>query len=282
MIEIQQYNSNNRMKAVDPGPLVTLTTDFGLADHYVGTMKGVLLSRCPGARIVDISHDIPPFSIHVAAYTIDQAAGYFPHATIHVIVVDPGVGTARKPLLLEALGQRFIAPDNGVLSLVGVRDPNASARELANRDLWLPSVSSTFHGRDVFAPVAAALASGAAKAEDVGPKLGSIELLSDLQPQETTPGRWRGRLLSIDRFGNAITNFRSSAFEAISSRPFALQIASSRVSKFQKTFTGAPSSVCFAYFGSSGYIEIGMYQKSAAARLKASPGDLLELKLLPK
>src|SRR5437764_13072302 len=117
------------MKPLHPGPLVTLTTDFGLADHYVGTMKGVLLSRCPGVRIADISHEIAPFSIHSGAYAIDQAAPFFPPGTIHVIVVDPGVGTARKAVLVEALGQIFMAPDNGILSMIISRDPNAKARE---------------------------------------------------------------------------------------------------------------------------------------------------------
>src|SRR5581483_10205191 len=129
-------------------PIVTFTTDFGLADHYAGTMKGVLLSRCPEARLVDISHEIPPFSIHAGAYAIDQAAPYFPPRTVHVVVIDPGVGTARRAVLLEALGQYFIAPDNGVLSMIAARDKNWRAFEIANPALWASSPSSTFHGRD--------------------------------------------------------------------------------------------------------------------------------------
>ena len=155
-------------------PIVTLTTDFGLADHYVGTMKGVILSRCPGAQLVDISHEIPPFSIFSAAYTIDQAALYFPPGTVHLIVVDPGVGTPRRALCAEALGHLFVAPDNGVLSLVAARDANLRARELTNRELWLRTPSATFHGRDIFAPAAAALASGSARFEDVGPDRKSV------------------------------------------------------------------------------------------------------------
>src|ERR1700761_6608992 len=120
------------MSASRVPPIVTLTTDFGLADHYVGTMKGVILSRCPEAQLVDISHEIPPFSIYSAAYTIDQAAPNFPAGTVHLIVVDPGVGTARRGLCAEALGQVFVAPDNGVLSLIAARDANLRARELTN------------------------------------------------------------------------------------------------------------------------------------------------------
>jgi S-adenosylmethionine hydrolase len=268
------------MKPLHSGPLVTLTTDFGLADHYVGTMKGVLLSRCPGMRIIDISHEIAPFSLYSGAYTIDQAAPYFPPGTIHVIVVDPGVGTTRKALLVEALGQFFIAPDNGVLSMILDRDPNAKAREITNRDLWLSSPSSTFHGRDIFAPVAAALAGGATHAENVGPIIPRIELLPDLHPRQEKPGEWQGKLLSIDRFGNAITNFRAAAFSSIASCRFSLHVGRRRIARFHPTFGEAPDGLCFAYFGSSGYIELGVKQQSAAAVLKAAPGDLVTLQSL--
>jgi hypothetical protein len=267
------------MKPFQPGPVVTLTTDFGLADHYVGTMKGVLLTRCPSVRIIDISHEIPPFSIHSGAYTIDQAAPYFPAGTIHVIVVDPGVGTARKPLLLDALGQWFIAPDNGVLSMIIGRDQKANAREITNRDLWLNSPSSTFHGRDIFAPAAAALASSAANAEKIGPIVGKIELLPDLYARQVKPGQWKGKLLSIDRFGNAITNFSIAAFTIIASSRFSLHVGRHRITAFQATFGEAPDGVCFAYFGSSGYIELAVKQQSAAALLNASAGDRVTLRL---
>lgn len=260
-------------------PVVTLTTDFGLADHYAGTMKGVLLSHAPGVFIVDISHDIAPFSIFSGAYTIDQAAPYFPSGTIHVIVVDPGVGTSRKPILLEALGQFFIAPDNGVLSLVFTRQKSAKAYEITNRSLWLTSPSSTFHGRDIFAPVAAALASGAARPDEVGPALANIELLRDLEARAIKPRLWKGKLLSIDRFGNSITNFRASRFAEIARRPFTMRCGRRRITRFQTTFGEAPKGVCFAYFGSSGYIELGMNQRSAAAFLGAAPGDSISLQL---
>ena len=267
------------MKPVHPGSLVTLTTDFGLADHYVGSMKGVLLSRCPGVRIIDISHDVPPFSIYSGAYTIDQAAPYFPAGTIHVIVIDPGVGTARKPILLEAMNQFFIAPDNGVLSMISARDAKAEARELTNRDLWLTSPSSTFHGRDIFAPVAAALASDVANAQKVGPILTKLELLPDLDARQIKPGRWEGKLLSIDRFGNAITNFRVDAFRKLPSSRFSMRVRKHGITTFKSTFGDAPEGVCFAYFGSSGYLELAVKQQSAAALLNASAGDRVTLRL---
>src|SRR5262245_47634357 len=141
-------------------PILTLTTDFGLSDHYVGTMKGVILGICPEARIVDVSHDITPFEIGEGAYVIAQAYRYFPKKTVHVVVVDPGVGTARRPVLMEAAGQYFIAPDNGVLSMVQLRERGAKFRLVSNSKYFLPKVSTTFHGRDIFAPVAAHLAAG--------------------------------------------------------------------------------------------------------------------------
>ncbi len=155
--------------------IITLTTDFGLSDHYVGTMKGVILSRCPQIVIVDITHDLPAFSILAGAYTISQAARFFPPGTIHVIVVDPGVGTCRKPILAEAAGHLFIAPDNGVLTLILAEDKQAVVREITNRAFWRHSPSETFHGRDIFAPAAAVIASGAETAENAGPVLSTPE-----------------------------------------------------------------------------------------------------------
>jgi S-adenosyl-L-methionine hydrolase (adenosine-forming) len=260
-------------------PIITLTTDFGLADHYVGTMKGVILSRCPEARLVDISNEIPPFSIYAAAYTIDQASPFFPPGTVHLVVVDPGVGTARRGLCAEALGQYFVAPDNGVLSLLALRDGKMRARELTNRELWLPWISPTFHGRDIFAPTAAALASGAARFEDVGPMVSRTEGLADLQPRQIEPGVWLARILSVDRFGNAITNLKTSDFARVALAEFAIEIGPHRVDTFSRTFGDATPDVCFAFFGSSGYIELGINQQSAGGRLGISAGDRMTLRM---
>jgi S-adenosylmethionine hydrolase len=270
------------MLSVSKPPIITLTTDFGLTDHYVGVMQGVLLSRCPDAYLVDITHEIPPFSLYGGAYAVDQAAPYFPPATVHLVVVDPGVGTARKPLLVEALGQIFVAPDNGVLSLIAARDVNLRAREITNSDLWLPNPSNTFHGRDIFAPVAAAIACGSAQVQDVGPTLDNIQLLPDLEPVQQDQGVWRGKVLSVDRFGNVITNFKAANFKA----KFSLRIGSREVRKFRQTFgnvrgpaTGDTSdTLCFVYAGSSGYLEVGMNRRSAATSLQVSPGDSITLR----
>ena len=153
-------------------PTLTLTTDFGLGDHFVGTMKGVILGICPEAQIVDISHDVTPFEIAEGAYLIAQAWRYFLKKTVHVVVVDPGVGTARRPILVEAGGQYFIGPDNGVLSMVYLQE-KSNVRLISNEKYFRHPVSKTFHGRDIFAPVAAHLAGGipAARCAATGAKM---------------------------------------------------------------------------------------------------------------
>src|SRR5579862_4476446 len=141
-------------------PLITLTTDFGLSDHYVAAMKGVILGICPRAQIVDISHTVSPFEIAEGAYVIAQAYPCFPEKTVHVVVVDPGVGSARRPILLEAAGQYFVAPDNGVLAMVYSASDQYKVRLISNEKLFRHPVSRTFHGRDIFSPVASHLAAG--------------------------------------------------------------------------------------------------------------------------
>jgi S-adenosyl-L-methionine hydrolase (adenosine-forming) len=268
------------MEPVCPNPVITLTTDFGLEDHYVGTMKGVILARCPHPSIVDISHNVPPFSIWSGAYTIDQAAPYFPAGTIHVVVIDPGVGTDRKPILVQALQQYFIAPDNGVLSLVLRRETGpVIVREIANPDLWLPQSSSTFHGRDLFAPAAAALAAGTMSVERVGPVVNYLEVLDRITASQSGPQQWVGAVLSVDHFGNVITNFKACDIGSLADGSFELQTSKQSVSTLRETFGGAPPGACFAYLGSSGYIELGINQGNASHALQLAPGDSLLLRL---
>src|SRR5258708_9747986 len=145
-------------------PIITLTTDFGLSDHFAGTMKGVILGICPAAEIIDISHEVGAFAVTEAAFLLAQAYRYFPRGTVHVVVIDPGVGTSRRPILAEAKGQRFVAPDNGVLSMVYAREKH-KVRWVTAEKYFLRPVSQTFHGRDIFSPAAAHLARGVAPAE---------------------------------------------------------------------------------------------------------------------
>jgi S-adenosylmethionine hydrolase len=262
---------------VEPAsPIITLLTDFGLKDHYVGTMKGVISAIAPLARLIDISHEIPPFSVHEGAYALAQSAPFFPAGTVHLVVVDPGVGTERRAILAEANNQLFVAPDNGVLTLV-LRATGYQGRELTNQSLWRPSPSSTFHGRDIFAPVAAALAGGKARPEDVGPVIQDLVLLPNLAPVCTNDQIWRGVVLSVDRFGNVITNFPTSTLLGGVQKGFLLRAGTRQITRVCKTFGSASAGELFVYAGSSGYLEIGINQASAAATLDVHAGEAIEL-----
>jgi S-adenosylmethionine hydrolase len=258
-------------------PVITLTTDFGLSDHYAGTMKCVIAGICSNAEIIDITHEIAPADLVSGAYTISQAAAFSPPGTIHVIVVDPGVGTARKAIAVRNSGQTFIAPDNGVLSLVVPKSPVA-ARELTNPSLFLPEISNTFHGRDIFAPSAAHLASGDIAWESVGPELRDITTIPELEATRESATRWKGLVLSVDRFGNVITNFRQSLFPVETNR-FTLLIKSHQIDHFYSTFGHAKGSEIFTYVGSSGYLETAINRGSAASVLGVKPGDSLTLEI---
>lgn len=259
-------------------PIITLTTDFGLTDHYVGTMQGVILGICPDAQIVNITHEIPSFSTLDAAYAIAQSAPYFPAKSIHVVVVDPGVGSSRRAIVVEAKDRLFIGPDNGVFTLVLEGDENAVVREITAAKFCLQTPSTTFHGRDIFAPVAAYLASGRFEPQECGPKILTPVLLPQLIASQATDGHWSGLILSVDRFGNLITNLRSTQLESsLEAGAFALQLGPHRVTKLCHTFSEATGTEPFLYFGSSGYIEIGINQGSAAAVLGGQVGQSISL-----
>src|SRR5689334_23263200 len=198
-------------------PLITLTTDFGTADHFVGTMKGVMLGIAPRARLVDITHDIGPFEVSEGAFTIAQAYSYFPKGTIHVVVVDPGVGSTRRPLLAQMGGQYFIAPDNGVLSMIFARE-KSKVRHITTERYFLRPVSRTFHGRDIFAPVAAHLASGVPPAR-FGKLIDDCLRLTFERPNQTGKNAWSGSVLKVDRFGNLITNLHVDEVTNLQVRP---------------------------------------------------------------
>ena len=254
--------------------MITLTTDFGLSDHYVGVMKGVILGIAPTARIVDLSHEVNPYEIVEAAYLIAQAYLYFPKKTVHVIVVDPGVGTARRPILAEAAGQYFVAPDNGVLGLIYAREKH-KVRVLSNDRYFLKPVSRTFHGRDIFAPVAAHLAKGVPPA-----RVGKI-VEDYLRPASTAPERtgkhvWTGVVLKVDHFGNVITNFRQSDF---SGSRFELVLGPHVVSKMALNYAECRPGELFTIEGSSGYLEISIGQGSAARILGCAAGAPVELRI---
>ncbi|HEX5230039.1 MAG TPA: SAM-dependent chlorinase/fluorinase [Bryobacteraceae bacterium] len=256
--------------------LITLTTDFGLTDHFVGVMKGVIAGIAPAARVIDISHGVQSYDIVDGAFTIVQAYRYFPKRTIHVIVVDPGVGSARRPLLAEMAGQYFIAPDNGVLSMVFAREATARVRHITSEKYFLHPVSRTFHGRDVFSPVAAHLAAGIKPAQ-FGKRVDDYIHASFDQPTPSGKNRWTGVILKSDHFGNLATNFHIDRFPGIRTHAFALKTGQQTIARLALTFTECAPGELFAVVGSSGYVELAASEASAAQMLGCGAGSPVEL-----
>jgi S-adenosylmethionine hydrolase len=255
-----------------------LTTDFGLADHFAGTMKGVILSIVPGAEIVDITHSISAFEIIEGAFAIAQAYRYFPKKTVHVVVVDPGVGTARRPLIAEAAGQYFVAPDNGVLSMVYARAKH-KVRAITSEKHFLKPVSATFHGRDVFAPTAAHLAKGTPPAR-FGKPVADYCRLKFAEPVRTGKRVWQGAVLKVDHFGNLITNLHAEEFPGVRTRPFQLTCGQAAITELSETFAQGKTGEAVLVVGSSGYLEIAANQGSAAKLLGCAAGAPVELTVL--
>ena len=256
-------------------PIVTLTTDFGLRDHYVGAMKGVILGICPQAQIVDISHEVKPFQISEGAFLVAQACSCFPPKTVHVAVVDPGVGTARRPILVEAGAQYFVAPDNGVLAMVYSAQPH-KVRAISSERHFRQPVSRTFHGRDIFAPVAAHLAAGLA-APRLGKRIEDYLRPGFLKPQRSGKRTWSGQILHIDRFGNLVTNFHASDFPDLETRNVSLAIGPQEVSVMARNYAECGAGELFLIVGSSGYLEVSVGQASAALAIGCEAGAPAEL-----
>jgi S-adenosylmethionine hydrolase len=287
--------------------IITLTTDFGQADGYVGTMKGVILARAPQARLVDLSHEIAPQDILAGAFVLARAYRYFPPETIHVAVVDPGVGTSRRALLLETAQGRFVGPDNGLFSLVlretvalaigwigapadvpalwhpgfdlaaslrstpTERLPRAYA--LTNADYWLEGPGATFHGRDVFAPVAAHLAAGEPP-ERLGTPipLASLVLLPNLTPTLHADAI-EGRVIAVDRFGNLITNIAAGLLRALGAlETLEVKLGTLRLVGVQAAYGAVPAGEPLALINSAGLLEIAVTNGSAVQTFQESVG----------
>jgi len=259
-----------------PRPIVTLLTDFGTADHYAAAMKGVMMCICPDARFLDISHEVTPFAVAEAAYTLAQACRLFPQGTIHLVVVDPGVGSARRPILAEVGGHFFVAPDNGVLSMVFDAVPQHTIREITASEYFRQPVSQTFHGRDIFAPVAAHLAAGV-RPEKFGEVIDDAVRFSFGKPVQTAEGSWTGIALKIDWFGNIITNFHADQFAWVAEQLFELRAGSGVVSSYFRSYAEAETKEPFVIKGSGGYLEISVNEESAAKFLGVEPGAPLQL-----
>lgn len=241
--------------------LITLTTDFGLQDHYTGVMKGVIYSINPDVKIVDISHNVPAHDILRAALMLRNSYAFFREGTIHIVVVDPGVGGKRIPIVVEASGQLFIGPDNGVFSCIYEEDPGFRARKIENPLLMLKAVSHTFHGRDVFAPAAAHFSKGF-RVEDAGSVVETPVKLQIPKP-EATANTIRGCVLYADGFGNLITNIPSH----LAVRARKILISGVSIDGVSKSYDEVERGELLAIIGSSSFLEISVNRGSAAKRL---------------
>ena len=266
-----------------PRPVVALLTDFGTRDHYAGTMKGVVLGLCPDVTLVDISHDIDPHDVLAGALELAASYRFFPAGTIFLVVVDPGVGSARRPLAAEAGGYRFVAPDNGVLSLVFREAAPKRVVELTERKYARPTVSRTFEGRDRFAPAAAWLAKGL-ELSALGRTLTTWTTL-DVPEAVVTDSQIVAEILRVDRFGNLITNLDRRTFERFATggadAGIEITAGTQAVDRVVATYAeAAPGSVC-ALFGGSDHLEVAVNGGSAAERLQLARGARVTVVRLP-
>ena len=270
-----------------PSPPIVLTTDFGLSDPYVGVMKGVVLRINPNAPLIDLTHLIQPQNVRHGSFLLGTSHGFFPQGSIHVAVVDPGVGTARRPLLLETPTARFVAPDNGLLSFVVAEHLDAppelpgritvplglSAYHLTNSDYWLQPLSHTFHGRDVFAPVAAHLSLDVPPSSMGSPANDMVWL--PIQQPIAVGNSLSGEVVYADHFGNLVTNVPGDLL--MDNGKVEVQIAERTIYGLSETFHGGHADTndttnLIALVGSLGYLEIAVPDGNAAAALGAGPG----------
>jgi S-adenosylmethionine hydrolase len=274
------------------GAIITLTTDLGLADAYVAAMKGVILGINPEVRLIDICHTIKPQNILQAAFVLSTAYEFFPRKTIHLVVVDPGVGTERRAIILRTPSADFVAPDNGVLSYIvpssvePVEDnsnlqqielkPELEAVAITESQFWRSPVSPTFHGRDIFAPVAALLSLGF-RPINFGEAIDSVTVLPLPRPYRTPEGRLVGHIVHIDSFGNLITNIRSHDLPQ-TKRAITIGVGNQLISGLSHTY--AEGRGLLALIGSSGYLEIALTGGSACGLIEAKVGDEVRIRQL--
>ena len=262
-------------------PVITLTTDFGTNDHFVGALKGVIVDIVPEAQIVDITHAVQAFDVLDGALAIAQAYSYFPNGTIHMVVVDPGVGTTRRPILASSDGYHFVAPDNGVLSMVYAKEERVHVRHISSDHYFRQPVSNTFHGRDVFAPVAAYLAKQV-DSHKFGDEIEDYVKFAAPRPKPAGENRMRGVVLKIDRFGNLITNVSPNDVPALfAAKPgaFKIMVGSREITEIRTAYAeGAPGEV-FGILGSMGYLEIVANRAAAAQITGASKGSEVSIVL---
>lgn len=262
-------------------PVITLTTDFGLNDPYVGIMKGVILSICPNARIVDLCHLLPPQDIIAGALTLEASVTYFPDGAVHCAVVDPGVGGSRAAVAVDCGSFYLVGPDNGLFSLVIERHSSMQAVNLTNSAYQLPQVSSTFHGRDIFAPAAAHLAAGAL-ISDLGDPAGPLQRIEIPAPIVEDSSIILS-VLHVDRFGNLITNLVQDRLPVLApgrdAAAMTVEAGSVLIHGISSTYSDVEEGRTVAYFGSSGRLEVAVRNGSASQQLGLVRGAELRLHL---
>jgi S-adenosylmethionine hydrolase len=260
-------------------PIITLTTDFGEADHYVACMKGVILQQVPTAQLVDVTHTINQHDVVHGAFVLRQVVEHFPVGTIHIAVVDPGVGTARRLLAARYEGHTILAPDNGLVSLVHRDFALDELHSIENTRLFRQEVSTTFHGRDILAPVAASLARGLSL-DSVGPPIDQLEILN-LEKADTLPsGGIEGQVLYVDKFGNLISNISAEEVSVMypSFEGLQVHVGPLRIGPLRTTYADVAEGEMVAIVGSTGMIEVAANQGNAAVQLRASPGTIVLIK----
>lgn len=255
--------------------VITLTTDFGVQDHYVGVLKAMLISIAPEARLIDISHQIPPQDIMAGAWVVRNTAMLYPPDSVHLVVVDPGVGTARKPVALRINDQFFVGPDNGIFSLIA-DSHSYQAVELTNTEYWLPSQSRTFHDRDIFAPVAAHLSRGV-PLNDLGKPSEQLETYRWAVPISDKDGI-QGWIVHIDHFGNLISNIPGKMIrEAAAVADLKIYVGNTILEKIVDTFGDVEEGEPAAYIGSSGVLEVAINKGSARQMLGVEKGAQISI-----
>ena len=256
--------------------MITLVTDFGNESGYAGVMKGVILTVNHNCQVIDITHQVSPHDIEEAAFLLYNTYSYFPKHSIHIVVVDPGVGSERIPIVVETDKHWFVGPDNGVFSLLFSGEGVKKVWEITNKCYFLPEVSSTFHGRDIFAPIAAHLSLGV-PAEELGKEVKKFIRLKDIDPK-VFKGMIKAKVIHVDRFGNLVSNISQDLFnKVVADKSFSITVGGRKVQKLSLSYTEAGNDEILALFGSSGWLEVSLKDGNCQKELQVKKGAAVEI-----
>ena len=265
-------------------PTVAFISDFGTRDYYVGAVRGAVLASCPDATVVDITHEVSPHDIEAGAWSLAAAYQAFPPRTVFLAVVDPGVGSERRGIVIEAGGYRFVGPDNGIFSHILARNPDARVHEISNAGLFRHKVSPAFHGRDVFAPVAGQLALGV-DLDQVGPPAGDLEMLQLRPPRQIGDAVWEVPIVHVDRFGNLITSMSEEDLQVVLSGvdgdvTGVVAVLDDTIMPLVRAYGQLSAGEPCALIGGSGHLEVAINGGNAAAELGAGRGSAVRLRIV--